>query len=113
MFAAPAIILLLMLSIVGIPLGILVLLLWLVIAILSVPFAAYFTGSLIVPRLHPVLIVLIGGIVLAILELIPILGWIIGIVAYWLGVGTVLAGLRRDYSHLFLSGQRPQTPQSE
>jgi cytoskeletal protein CcmA (bactofilin family) len=113
MFAAPAIILLLTLSIVGIPLAILVLLLWLVIGLLSVPFAAYFTGSLIVPRLHPVLIVLIGGVILAILELIPILGWIIGVVAYWLGVGTVLAGLRRDYSHLFLSGQRPQTPQPE
>jgi len=114
MFAAPAIILLLLFSIIGVPLAILVLLLWLAIAILSVPFAAYFTGSLIVPRMNPVLIVLIGGVILAILELIPILGWIIALVAYWLGIGTILAGLKRDYSHLLLDGERrPRTSQPE
>jgi len=104
MFAVPAVILLLLISLIGVPLAILVLLLWLAIALLSVPFAAYFTGSLVVPRLHPVLIVLIGSVILAIVELIPILGWIVGIVAYWVGVGAILAGLKRDYSHLLSSG---------
>lgn len=98
MFVVPVIILVLVLTVVGIPLGLLLLLLWIIAAIVSVPLASYFTGSLLVPKLHPVLMVLIGGVTIGIIEFIPILGWVIGLIAYWLGIGILLAGLKRSYA---------------
>ena len=97
MFAVPVLGIVLLASVVGAPLGIMVALLWIVAAMVGAVFAAYFTGTLIVPKLHPVLIVLVGGIVLAVLELIPVLDWIVGVVAYWLGTGVLLTGLGRYY----------------
>lgn len=97
MFIIPAVIVLLMITVVGAPLGLLLLALWAALFLLSMPLAAYFIGSLLVPRWHMVLIALIGSVILGLLELIPIAGWIIGLIAYWLGSGILLTGLGRDY----------------
>ena len=97
MFAVPAVILVLVFTLVGVPLAILLALLWVAALFVAMPLAAYFTGSLIIPRRHPVLMVLVGSLVLGLLWLIPIIGWIVSLVAFWVGVGTLLRGLRRNY----------------
>lgn len=97
MFAVPVISFVLALTLIGIPLAIVVLLLWIVEAFVAVTLSAYFTGRLVVPQLHPVLIMLIGGVILGVIELIPVLGWIVGFVAYWVGSGILLRGLRQHY----------------
>jgi hypothetical protein len=97
MFVVPITIFILFLTIVGLPLAILLLLLWIAAALLSMPLAAYFGASVFLSRLHPVLVVLIGSVVLGLIELIPVAGWIVGLIAYWLGTGVLLRGLRRDY----------------
>jgi cytoskeletal protein CcmA (bactofilin family) len=97
MFAVPLIVILLALTLIGIPLAIVLGLLWIVEAFLAVPFSAYFVGSLIVTKRHPIWLVIVGIIILGIIELIPILGWIIGAIAYWLGSGTLIMGLNRRY----------------
>jgi len=96
-FAVPVVVFMLMATVIGMPLAILVALLWIAAVPISLALAAYFTGSLIVPTRHPVVIILVGSIVLGVLWLIPILGWIVGLVAYWVGAGILLNGLWRQY----------------
>ncbi|HET6924506.1 MAG TPA: hypothetical protein VFH39_01580 [Candidatus Saccharimonadales bacterium] len=90
-------ILILFATVIGVPLALLVLLLWLVAALLSLPVSGYFTGSLLLRRSHPVLIMLVGTVILALLTLIPFVGWFIALIIYWLGVGIILVGIRRHY----------------
>jgi hypothetical protein len=97
MFAVPVISFVLMLTLVGIPLGIIVILLWIVAGFVAMALAAYFLGTQIVPQLHPILIILVGGAILGIVQLIPVLGWVIGFVAYWVGSGILLRGLKQHY----------------
>jgi cytoskeletal protein CcmA (bactofilin family) len=97
MLAVPIIIVVCMLTVIGIPLGLLILFLWLAAALLSMPLAAYFAGSQIVPKWHPIALIVIGGVVLGIIELIPFIGWLVGLIAYWLGTGILLLGLKRHY----------------
>lgn len=97
MFVVPVVAIILAFTLIGIPLAIVLALLWIVEAFLTVPLSAYFVGSLVVPRFHPLLLVLIGVVILGIVELIPILGWIVGFAAYWLGSGMLLMGLQRHY----------------
>ncbi len=99
MFVLPVMIFALMATVVGIPLGLLLLLLWLIVMLLSMPVAAYIGGSQLVPQLHPVWVVLIGSVVLGLIELIPVVGWIVGMIAYWLGSGALLMGFYRHYRH--------------
>lgn len=97
MFVMPAVIALLFATVIGVPIGVLLVLFWIAAALVAWPLAAYFIGARIVPKLHPVLIVLIGGVALAILEFIPVLGWIVAILAYWTGIGILLRGIRHSY----------------
>lgn len=97
MIAVPLVIILFVISAVGVSLGILLLLLWLAAALVAVTMAAYFTGSLIIPRSHPIIIVLVGGVVLGLLELIPIIGWLIGLAVYCAGTGILLIGAKHHY----------------
>lgn len=98
MIVVPILAILLMLTVVGIPLGLLLFILWIAVALAAMPLAAYFAGRQLAPDLHPVLIVLIGSLVLGILGLIPFVGWIIDLVAYWVGSGALLIGLRHAYA---------------
>jgi hypothetical protein len=97
MFAVPVVSIVLMLTVIGVPLGIVLLLLWMIAAFIAMALSSYFIGNLIVPQLHPVLIVFIGGIILGLVELVPVLGWINGLIAYWVGSGVLLRGLRAQY----------------
>lgn len=97
MFVVPLVGIIIAFTVIGIPLVILLALLWIAAAILTVPFSAYFIGSLVVPKLHPVLLVLVGVVILGVIELIPVLGWVVGFFAYWLGSGMLLMGLKHHY----------------
>lgn len=94
----PILVFLLLITVVGIPLAILVILIWLVIMFLFTPFVAYLLGRLILRNTKmPVVAMLLGIVLLAILYLIPILDIFVGLAAYLLGVGMIIMQLRRLY----------------
>lgn len=98
MFVVPAIIVALLASIIGVPLGLFLLGLWLIEAALSGPVAAYYLGSQILRAERRIpLVMLVGAVVLMIVYLIPVIGWLIMVLAYWLGSGTLLLNLKRAY----------------
>ncbi|HXR50135.1 MAG TPA: polymer-forming cytoskeletal protein [Verrucomicrobiae bacterium] len=98
MFIIPAVVLVLVITVIGWPLAFFFSLLWILALLLSGPLAAFFVGSLIFRRdRHPVLMVLVGSIVLGIISLIPILGWIVDLLAIWFGTGSALVNLRATY----------------
>lgn len=96
----PPIIVLAFVSVVGIPLGVLLWLAYGVLALVGAPLAAYVIGREIVRGgvRHPVAIMAIGAAILAAVAAIPFIGWIVGLVALWVGVGLVILGLRPQYS---------------
>ncbi len=106
----PLIIIGLMLTIVGIPLGILLLLGWLILLFLSGPFAAYLLGRLLVrDGVHnAILIMLIGAVVLLILYLIPFLNFIALLLALWFGVGMILQTLPWRKPHYHVQNNAPK-----
>lgn len=91
----PVVIIGLMFTVIGIPLGILLLLAWLVVLFLSGPFAAYLLGRLLLrDNAHnAILIMLLGAIVLLILYLIPFLNLLVLLLALWFGIGMILQAL--------------------
>jgi hypothetical protein len=90
-FAVPIIIVLLAVTVIGIPLALFVGLLWLVAEFLSGPLFAYYLGRLILRRSRqPVLIMLVGSILLTILYFIPFLGILAILAAVWFGTGMLL-----------------------
>ncbi len=95
--AMPVLIICAFATVVGAPLGILLGLLWLVAALLSFPLAIYFIGHSIFPKLHPVLMVLVACLLLGVVQMIPILGGIITLLAYLLGTGVLLINLKSAY----------------
>lgn len=98
MFVVPVAIFVLFITIIGAPLGLILLLLWLAAGLLSMALASYFVGSVISRnKLHPVLMALIGAVILGGLMAIPKVGSIFAILAYWLGIGMLLIGLKRSY----------------
>jgi len=96
MFVFPALLFVLFLSILGAPLALLVLLAWFALLLLTAPVAAFYVGSLVF-RQHkhsPVLIMLVGSAVLLLVTLIPILGGLVTIFAYWFALGVLLLNSR-------------------
>jgi cytoskeletal protein CcmA (bactofilin family) len=94
----PIIIVLLMITVIGIPLGILLLLGWLLVALSSGWFAAYFVGRTIWhSQRNPLLIILIGGFVLLVLFLLPYIGFLLMLVTFWIGTGMALLALKDAY----------------
>lgn len=88
----PVVIIGLMFTIIGIPLAILLLLVWLVLLFLSGPFAAYLLGRLLLrDNAHnAVLVMLLGAITLLILYLVPFLNVLVLLLALWFGLGMIL-----------------------
>ncbi len=87
----PILILVLLFSIIGLPLGILALLAWLVIVMLSGPFAGYTFGRLILKtEKNPIFIMFSGASLLLIIYFIPILGLLVMLAAYLFGTGMIL-----------------------
>jgi len=89
---APAVIVLLMATVVGIPLGVLAIFAWLVALFLSGPFAAYYVGRLLLAKNgNALLIMLIGAVVLLFLYFVPFIGFVVSIVAMWFGLGIIFS----------------------
>lgn len=81
-------------TIIGIPLAMLLALVWLVICFLSGPAFAYYIGRLILRRsTHALLIMLVGAAVLLVLYFIPILGILAILAAFWIGTGMLVLEL--------------------
>ena len=96
-FIGPIAIVTLMLTVIGIPLALLFLLGWALIVCLSVPFAAYCLGSLLISKstTNPVWIMLLGSAIVLVLFMIPLVGFITWLVAMWFGLGIILQQVRR------------------
>jgi Kef-type K+ transport system membrane component KefB len=84
----PIALILLAMTVVGIPLAILLGLVWIVILMLSGPFFAYLLGRLIIrDSRRPMMIMLVGATVLLLLYFVPLLGVIALLGAFWYGTG--------------------------
>ncbi|MDB5170665.1 MAG: hypothetical protein JWO35_359 [Candidatus Saccharibacteria bacterium] len=95
---APVIGVALLLSLIGTPLALIFGLFWFVILLLSGPFAAYFTGRLILSRSsvkNAIAYMMLGAIVLIILYYIPIINILVLLAVLWFGVGMILVSLWR------------------
>jgi cytoskeletal protein CcmA (bactofilin family) len=89
--ATPFLIMVLIMSIIGIPLAILATLVWIVIMMLSGPFTAYLLGRKLMPNSKkPIWIMALGVISLVIVHFIPILGFIAFIATSIFGTGMIL-----------------------
>ncbi len=96
----PFLLVLLFITVVGIPLALLLLFGWLAISLLSGIFSAYYLGRRLWHGQHnPILIMLAGSILLILLYLIPVVDFFAFVVAYWLGVGMILVKLREHMPH--------------
>lgn len=96
--AVPVLLVVLAITVVGIPLAAAVGLLWLVILMTSGVFFAYFLGRLMYRRSnHVLLVILIGTTTLVILHFIPIIGFLAFLATTWFGTGMLLIEL---YSHI-------------
>lgn len=89
--AAPLLIMALLLSVIGIPLALLLIKVWLIVCILSGPFTGYAIGRIILKKSKsPLAIAIVGGSVLLLAYFIPIVGLVALFVAYIFGSGMVL-----------------------
>lgn len=93
-FVAPLAVLVLLITVIGIPIGILSILLYGVLLYTARVFAGYYLAKLFFKRiskeLHPVWIALCGVLVLALLIKIPYLGWLINLAAVIFASGALL-----------------------
>ncbi len=88
----PLIILALMITIVGIPLALLMLLIWFLLLFLSGPIAGYSVGRLLLKQSkQPVPIMLLGSFVVLVVYFIPIIGFFAMLAVVWFGVGAQLS----------------------
>ena len=92
----PAVILVLMITIIGIPLALLLLGAWLLVQALAGVFSAYFLGRIIWRgQRNVLLIMLLGTVLLVLLYFIPVVGFLAFVLAMLLGVGMLLLELNR------------------
>lgn len=89
--AAPVLVVALMMTGVGLPLGLLVLLLWLLVLFLSGPFFSYMLGRLILSKqTNPIPVMLLGSVIVFSSYLIPIAGFLMLLAVIWFGTGMIL-----------------------
>lgn len=87
----PAAIIVLALTVIGLPLALLAGLLWLLVLFMSGPVAAYLLGRLLLQnRYRPWQVMLAGSVLLIILYAIPFLNVIVMSLVVWFGSGTIL-----------------------
>ncbi len=98
LFMAPVVVFVLFISIIGIPLAIMALLLWLLILMVSGPFFAYLIGKALWRRQDSaVLIMLLGSIVVLVGYLVPIVQFIAFLAAGTMGTGMVVLAIKRHW----------------
>lgn len=91
----PILIFTLMFTVVGIPLAIVLFMAWAVVAVLAFAFAAFLLGSYLLRSRseNAALTMLAGAALLLLVYMVPVLGWIVGLIALWWGLGMVLIQL--------------------
>jgi len=94
----PIAIVLLMITVLGIPFALVVLLTWILILSLSGVFAAYYVGRIVWrTQTNAVLIMLVGALIIIVLLLIPIVNVLVWLLAAWYGSGVILLRLKELY----------------
>lgn len=111
-FAAGIIVPLLLLgltvSIVGLPLALLFGLGWVLLLLLSGPFAAYLLGRILLRgQTNAILVMLLGAAVLFLLYLLPIIGLLFWLAGTWFGLGTILLQWHHFGGAQYAVGLRP------
>lgn len=92
----PVAIVLLMITVLGIPFAFVVLTAWALAVALSGAFAAYYVGRIVWQKqTNAVLIMLAGVLILAIAFIIPILNFFVWLLVVWYGTGVILLQLRK------------------
>jgi cytoskeletal protein CcmA (bactofilin family) len=97
LFLMPIVIIFLLITVIGIPLAILLLLGWSIIMFLSGPFFAYYVGSKLINNNNAILIMLAGSVVLLILYAIPVINFLALLAAGIFGSGIILNQLSMKY----------------
>ncbi len=91
MIVAPVLIVVLFITVIGFPLAILTMLAWGLVMLLSISFAAYLLGKLILRKAtSPLLVMLLGIGIVAVTMLIPLLDLIVFLAAGIFGTGAIL-----------------------
>ncbi len=94
----PFVSLIVLFTLVGAPIGLMGLVVWAGLMILSGPFFAYLVGSTLAkPVKNVILRMLIGSLVVLVLYLVPIVNILVGLTAAVLGSGLVVQGLTNGY----------------
>lgn len=92
---APVLVVLLMITVIGIPLGILLLLSWFLVALTSGLFSAYYVGRRFwTSQRNPLWLVLLGSFTLLVLFMVPYLGFFVMLATFWMGAGMILWELK-------------------
>ncbi|HVU59273.1 MAG TPA: polymer-forming cytoskeletal protein [Candidatus Saccharimonadales bacterium] len=93
---APVVIILLAVTLVGLPLAVILGLAWTVVLMVSGVFAAYYLGWLLIGKTtkNVVLVMLLGSVLLGLLYFIPVVGFVVMLLAGWVGCGMILRSLR-------------------
>lgn len=87
----------LLVSLVGIPLALVVLLAGVIGAVLSGPIVAHFIGTLVLRKkedVSPILAMMVGAPILITLYHLPLIGFVVLLLAFWLGFGAVIQTIR-------------------
>jgi cytoskeletal protein CcmA (bactofilin family) len=111
----PVLLLALALTIVGLPLALLLGLAWLLVMLLSLPFAAYLLGRILLHRKTDSAIwtMLLGAAVLVLLSFVPFLDILTSLAAYWFGLGVILqyvAYLPKPHYHMGRAERSAEPP---
>ena len=97
----PFAVVVLFMTVFGIPLAILLIFAWIVAAILTMPFVAYLVGRLILRRVKsPYQLMLVGSLVLSVVSVIPFVGFLAMMVSYFFGLGMMLTPLKPHLKRL-------------
>ena len=93
----PAVVIALLVTLVGIPLALLVVIGWIFAIFISWPLAAYYLGRRLLQSRtkNPVLFMLLGEAILLIIYFVPFLGGLITLLAMWFGLGMIVRQWRR------------------
>jgi cytoskeletal protein CcmA (bactofilin family) len=87
----PILVILLFVTVIGLPLAILTLLAWFAVMLLVTPFAGYMLGQIIMPKSRqPFGVTALGTSILVISYFIPIIGFITLLITYLFGMGMIL-----------------------
>lgn len=91
----PAVAILAMVTVIGLPLGLLLILTWLLLGGLSAIATAYWLGRVLWRgQTNAILVMLLGVIVIGVLLMVPILGMIVRLLVILVGAGLILLGIK-------------------